>query len=210
MVSHNVAVLVLAHYFVDEQILRDDDIALHSDHLADVGDAARAIAQASSLHYHVDRPGHHLANRARGQRIAAHRDHRFDARERLARAVGVQRAHRAVVAGVHGLQQIECFGPADLADDDSFRPHAQTVAHQVAHGDLAFAFEIGRTRLQAHRVRLLKLQLGGILAGDDALAIIDVAREAVEQRRLARAGAAGDEGIDPAAADDLADLGAFR
>ena len=114
------------------------------------------------------------------------------------------------MAGVHGLQQVEGLRSTHLADDDSFRAHAQAVAHEVAHGDLAFAFEIGRTRLQAHRVRLLKLQLGGILAGDDALAIIDVAREAVEQRRLARAGAAGDEGIDPAAADDLEDLGAFR
>ena len=34
--------------------------------------------------------------------------------------------------------------------------------------------------------------------------------QAVEQRRLARAGAAGDQDVDAAAADDLEDLGAFR
>jgi hypothetical protein len=39
-------------------------------------------------------------------------------------------------------------------------------------------------------MRLLQLQLGGVLAGDDALVGVDVAGEAVEERRLARAGAA--------------------
>jgi hypothetical protein len=36
-------------------------------------------------------------------------------------------------------------------------------------------------------VRLLQLKLGGVLAGDDALVVVDVAGEAVEQRGLARA-----------------------
>jgi hypothetical protein len=36
----------------------------------------------------------------------------------------------------------------------------RTVADQVAHGDLAFALQVGRPRLQAHDVRLLQLQLG--------------------------------------------------
>ena len=161
------------------------------------------------LDHDVDRGADHLADGARRQRKAAHGDHRFEARERLARVVGVQRAHRAVVAGVHGLQQVERLGSAHLADDDALRPHAQAVAHQVAHGDLAFAFEVGRPRLQPHHVRLLQLQLGRVLAGDDALVVVDVAGQAVEQRGLAGAGAAGDQGVDPAAADDLEDLGAL-
>ena len=180
------------------------------DHLGDVGDAAGAVAQARGLHDHVDRSAQHLANGARRQRITAHRDHRFDARERLARAVGVQRAHRAVMAGIHGLQQVEGFRSAHLADDDPLGPHAQAVPHQVAHGDLAFALEIRRPRFEPDGVRLLQLQLGGVLAGDDALVVVDVAGEAVEQRGLAGAGAARDDGIDPAAADDLEDFGAFR
>ena len=108
------------------------------------------------------------------------------------------------MAGVHGLQQVECFRSAHLADDDAFRPHAQAVAHEVAHGDLAFAFEIGRSGLEPHGVRLLELQLGRVLAGDDALVVIDVAGETVEQRGLAGAGAARDNGVDAATADDLA------
>ena len=89
--------------------------------------------------------------------------------------VGVQRAHRAVVAGVHRLQQVERLGSAHLADDDALGPHAQAVLDQVAHGDLALAFEVGRARFQAHHVRLLQLQFGGVLAGDDALVVVDVA-----------------------------------
>ena len=33
----------------------------------------------------------------------------------------------------------------------------------------AVAFEIGRARFQAHHVRLLQLQFGGVFDGDDAL-----------------------------------------
>ena len=64
---------------------------------------------------------------------------------------------------------------------------------QVAHGDLALAFEVRRARLQPDDMRLLQLQFGGVLAGDDALVVVDVAGQAVEQRRLARTGAAGDQ-----------------
>ncbi len=83
--------------------------------------------------------------------------------------VGVQRSHRAVVAGIHGLQQIEGLGSAHFADDDPFGTHTQTVADQIAHGDLAFAFQVRRARFQAHHVRLLQLKFGRVLAGDDAL-----------------------------------------
>src|SRR5580692_7372009 len=205
-----IAVGVLAHDLVGENVLGDDDVAFHAHHLGDVGDAARTVAQAGGLHDDIDGGADHLADGARRQRVAAHGDHRFKTGERLARHVGVQRAHRAVVAGVHGLQQGEGFLAAHLADDDAFRAHTQTVAHQVAHGDLALAFEVGWPRFQPHHVRLLQLQFGGVLAGDDALVVVDVAGEAIEQRRLARAGAAGDQGVDPAAADDFEDFGAFR
>ena len=174
-----------------------------------MGDSAGAITQARRLHDHVDRAADHFADRARGQRIAAHGDHGFDTRERLARGVGVQRAHRTVMAGVHSLQEVEGFRSAHLAHDDAFRPHTQAVLDQVAHGDLAFAFQIGRARFEAHRVRLLQLQLGGVLAGDDALVAVDELGEAIEQRGLAGAGAAGDDGVDPAAADHLEDLAAL-
>ena len=69
--------------------------------------------------------------------------------------------------------------------------------------DLALAFEVGRARLQAHHVRLLQLQFGRVLDGDDALAGSISCDMRVEQRRLARAGAAGDQDVEAAARGDL-------
>ena len=59
-------------------------------------------------------------------------------------------------------------------------------------------------------MRLLQLQFGRILAGDDALVAVDIVGQAVEQRRLAGAGAAGDDDVAADAADDLQNVGAFR
>ena len=74
---------------------------------------------------------------------------------------------------------------------------------EVAHRDLALAFEVRRPGLEPHHMRLLELQLGRVLAGDDALVELDVARQAVQQRRLAGAGAAGDHDVAAHLADDL-------
>ena len=114
----------------------------------------------------------------------------------------MQRAHRAVMAGVHGLQKVERFGSAHLAHDDAFGTHTQTVPDQIAHGDLALPFEIGRTRFQAHDMRLLQLKFGRVFAGDDAFFRVDIGGHAIQQRGLARAGTAGDQHVAAAAPDD--------
>ena len=59
-------------------------------------------------------------------------------------------------------------------------------------------------------MRLLQLQFRRVLAGDDALMAVDIARQAVEQRGLARARAAGHDDVAADAADDLQKRGAFR
>ncbi len=64
------------------------------------------------------------------------------------------------MAGVHGLQQVEGLGSAHLAHDDAVRTHAQAVLDEIAHGDFALPFEVGRTRLEPNHMRLLELQLG--------------------------------------------------
>ena len=86
----------------------------------------------------------------------------------------MQSAHRAVVAGVHRLQQIERLGAAHFADDDAFRAHTQAVAHQIAHMNGAIAFKIGRAGFEPHHVGLLQLQFRRVLAGDHPLVGIDV------------------------------------
>ena len=73
---------------------------------------------------------------------AGHHDHGFQPGEGVARRVGVQRGHRAFVAGVHGLEHVERLGAAALADDDPLGPHTQGVAHQVGGRDRALAFDV--------------------------------------------------------------------
>ncbi len=72
------------------------------------------------------------------------------------------------------------------------------------------ALEVGRAGFQPHDVGLLELQLGRVLAGDDAFVGVDESGEAIEEGRLARAGAAGDEHVAAHVADDLENLGAGR
>ena len=69
--------------------------------------------------------------------------------------------------GVHRLQHVERFRAAHLADDDAVGAHPQRVVDQVALGDLAAALQAARAGLQAHHMRLLQLQLGGVLDSDD-------------------------------------------
>ena len=153
----------------DEDVLQGDDVALHADDLGDVGDPARAVLEARLVHDQVDRGGDLLADRADRQVHAGHQHHGLEAGERVARAVGVHRADRAVVAGVHRLQHVERRGVADLADDDAVGAHAQRVADQVADRDLALALDVRRARLEPDHVVLVQLELGGVLDGDDAL-----------------------------------------
>ena len=97
------------------------------------------------------------------------------------------------MAGVHRLQHVEGFLAAALAEDDAVGTHAQRVLDEVALLQLAMALDVGRTRLHARDMRLLQLQFGGVLDGDQPLVLGDEGRQRVEHRRLAGAGAARDD-----------------
>ena len=117
-------------------------------------------------------------------------------RESMSRgAVGVAGGHRAVVAGVHGLEHVQRLAGTALPDDDAVGPHAQRVADELADRDRALALDVRRARLERHHVLLAELELGGVLDRHDPLVVRDERREDVEGRRLARAGAAGDEDV---------------
>ena len=61
----------------------------------------------------------------------------------VAGGVGVDRGHRAVVAGVHRLQHVDDLLAAGLADDDPVGPHPERVPQAVALGDGALALDVG-------------------------------------------------------------------
>ena len=66
----------------------------------------------------------------------------------------------------------------------------QDACRQLGH--LAGALGVGRPSFQAHHVGVLvELQFGGILDGDDALLVGDMAGKGVQKRRLAAARATG-------------------
>ena len=130
-----------------------------------------AALQAVGLNDQVDGAGDLLPHGFQRQFEAGHHDHRFQTGDGVARRIGVDRGQRAFVARVHGLQHVERFGTAALADDDPFGPHTQGVFHQVGGGDRALAFDVRRARFQPHDVVLLQLQFGRVFDRDDAVVV---------------------------------------
>ena len=57
----------------------------------------------------------------------------------------------------------------------------EAVLNEIAHSNLALAFEVRRPRLQAHDMRLLQLQLGGVLTVDNTLVGLDIGRHTIEE-----------------------------
>ncbi len=126
---------------------------------------------------------------------AGHEAHRLDPGEHVPRRVRVTGRQRAVVTGVHGLEHVERLATTDLTDDDPLRTHPEGVLHEVLDRDRAFALDVRGPRLEPDDVVLFEPKLGGVLDGDDPLVLGDEARHDVEERRLAGAGAAGDEHV---------------
>ena len=107
----------------------------------------------------------------------------------------MNRGKRTFMAGVHGLQHVEGFFAADLADHDAVGAHTQTVDDQLAHAHGTFAFDVGSSGFEADDVFLLELQFGGVFDGDDALDVGNVAGENIEQSSFSGASSSGDEEI---------------
>ena len=112
----------------------------------------------------------------------------------------MDRGQRSVVTGVHRLKHVERFLAANLTHDDAVGAHTQRIDHELPLTNGALAFDVGRARFEPGDVLLMELQLGGVLDRHDALARRDEAREHVQQRRLAGAGAAADEAVEVCAA----------
>ena len=110
--------------------------------------------------------------------------------QRAERGAGMDGADAAGMAGAPGLQQVERFGAADLADRDAIRPQAQRGANEIGErGDAVLG-------AQRHEVRRLALQLAGILDQHDAIGgLCDFGEQRVGERGLAGGGAAGDQDV---------------
>src|SRR5690348_7345668 len=137
-----------------EDFLHLYDVALKPGHFGDRGHLALAIRLTLQLNDQLDGIGDLAADRGNGHRQARHADHLFETGKSVARRIGVDRRHRAFVTRVHGLQHVEGFFAAALAEDDAVRTHTQRVLHQLALTNLTLAFDTRRTRLHTANVRL--------------------------------------------------------
>jgi hypothetical protein len=120
----------------------------------------------------------------------------FSRREQRRARVGVDRGHRPVVAGVHGLQHVDHFLAARLADDDAVGTHPERVPQTVALGDRALAFDVGRAAFHPAHMDLLKLKFRGVLDRQHAFLVVDEGRQRVERGRLTRTGTARDDDVE--------------
>src|ERR1019366_676436 len=147
-------------FFEKEDILQADDVTVGARHLRDMGHASRAIAHARNLHDNVDGGGDLIPQRLFGKAQVRHKRHGLDARESVARTVGVDRGQRTVVPGVHRLEHVECLATPHFPDDNAVRTHTESVDYQLPLMDRPFAFHVWWPAFQADYVPLLQLQFG--------------------------------------------------
>src|SRR4030081_3740543 len=169
---------------------------LHTKDLGDADDAAHAATKARLLNDQVDGRADRLANSARREGLAGLQHQRLQADQALLRVVGVQGRHGPILARAHGLEHVQSLTTTTLTDDDAVGTHTQTALDQLANRYRALAFDVGRAGLELDPVRLLQLQLGGILAGDEALGLRNERGQDVQQSRLAGAGATRDQDVE--------------
>ncbi|MEZ5265166.1 MAG: hypothetical protein R2755_26080 [Acidimicrobiales bacterium] len=91
----------------------------------------------------VHRVGDHQVGDLDRKALRGHRHVHLQAGEHAHARIGVDGAHRAVVALRHREHHRQHLGAADLADDHPVGLHPQTRAHQAVHGELADAFDVG-------------------------------------------------------------------
>src|SRR6266542_3699606 len=103
----------------------------------------------------------------------------------------------ALVTGVHSLQHVERLGPPHLTDNDSIRPHTQSITQQVSLGHLVPALNVGWPRLARNNVPLVELEFDGVLDGYDALSLRDISGKGAEKSRLTGTRSAGYDDIEP-------------
>src|SRR5207245_10251861 len=110
------------------EVVHADHVPLHAGALRDLDDLASPAQQAGHLNDDLKGRGNLTTDDPDGQVEAGHADHHLEARQRVARVVGVDGGHAALVAGVHGLEHVQRLRSAALADDDAVGPHTQGVA----------------------------------------------------------------------------------
>ena len=168
----------------------------HSD---DFGDPPTS-AVTRHVHHEVHRQRDGLANALVGKAHVGRQDAVGQARQCLFGGVRVDGGQTAQVAGVERLQQVERFAAAHLTHQDPIGPVPQGGAHEIGDGDgregrLLTERSLRATRLEPNQVRLVQVNLRGLLDHHDAVLARDPGGQRVQQRRLAAARPTRDEDV---------------
>ena len=163
---------------------------------ADLVDPTLPVAPAPEVDDDVHRRVQLAVRRLPGE--AGSQRETLDPARHVTGRVGVHRRAATLVAGVHRREHVHHLGTAHLADDEPVRSHPQRLPHQRPQRDLAGALDVGGSRLEGDHVRVVGTQLRGVLDQDQSLVGADQREQGVQQRRLARAGAAADQERQPA------------
>ncbi len=115
-------------------------------------------------------------------------------RQRVARAIRVDRAHAGKPA-VERDEQVEGLRFAHFADHEAVGAHPQRFLDESAQGDLAGALEARLPALHRHDILCGEVEFEGLLDRDDAFGGTRDREQRVEQRRLAALGRARDEDV---------------
>jgi hypothetical protein len=89
------------------------------------------------------------------------------------------------MACVHCRKQIKAFRTTNFAKDDPVRTHTQGVLDEIADGDCALAFKVGRAGFQRQPMRLLQAKFGSVFDCQHTFARIDHFRQGVKHSCLA-------------------------
>ena len=102
----------------------------------------------------------------------------------------MDRADATGMAGAPGLQEVEGFRAANLADGDAVRPQSQGRAHEIGErSDIVFG-------AQCDQIRGSALQFARVLYQDNAVFCLgDFGQESVRECRFAGGGATGNEDV---------------
>jgi hypothetical protein len=116
-----------------------------------------------------------------------------ETRQGLLGRVRMNRAQTPEMPGVQRLQQIECLCPSHFPNEDAIRPMTERRPKKIGNRDraqwrLLAERSLRTTRFQPKHIRFRKVNLGGFLDDDDAVATGNVRRESIEQRRFAGSG----------------------
>src|SRR4051812_46172201 len=133
-----------AHLLEVEELLELDLTVFDACDFSHAHDPAYATTKTRLLDDQVNRRSDRLADGARREVLTCLEDQRLQTHQALARVVGVDRRHRAIVSGVHGLEHVQRLSPTTLADDDPVGTHTETALHELADGHRALAFDVGR------------------------------------------------------------------